>query len=189
MLGRFFAEAGEGAKAVHYLLQAGNTARRLFAFGEAARALEQALIFLRELPNQEQAARTLMKLGLVYHSNFEFERSRAAYIEGFALLNALSAGSRLADQVPATRPVRFVLNSSFITLDPARAGDSTSMFVIWQLFEGLVEMTQDGELIPALARSWEIEDRGARYVFHLTFIGVTGNRSQPMMSCLPGNGR
>ncbi len=162
-----FTEAADGEKAVHYSLQAGDSAIGLFAFGEAAKAFEQALVFLRERTDQELAARTLMKLGLVYHRNFEFERSRVVYEEGFALLNALSASSSRANRAPAARPLRILTEGSHITLDPTRASDGASITVVHQLFEGLVEMTQDGELAPALARSWEIEEGGTRYVFHL----------------------
>ncbi len=37
----------------------------------------------------------------------------------------------------------------------------------WQLFSGLVECTPDLDIVPDLARSWEILDNGRRYVFHL----------------------
>ncbi len=55
----------------------------------------------------------------------------------------------------------------YTTLDPTRSVDLASTLRIIQLFEGLVEMTPDGEIIPALARSWEIEEGGTAYIFHL----------------------
>jgi hypothetical protein len=48
MLGRYFAEAGDGPRAVPYLLAAAAAARRVFAHEEAIRAYEAALLFQRE---------------------------------------------------------------------------------------------------------------------------------------------
>ena len=46
---------------------------------------QQALAFLKETGAYRRAARTLMKLGLTYHTAFDFQRARQAYEEGFAL--------------------------------------------------------------------------------------------------------
>lgn len=35
------------------------------------------------------------------------------------------------------------------------------------LFEGLVNMNRSKEIVPALAESWEIEDNGIQYTFHI----------------------
>jgi serine/threonine protein kinase len=76
LLGRYFAEAGDGQRGVKYLLMAGDSARAVFAYDEAIEAYEHALLFLTELEDHELAARTLMKLGLTYHNIFDFEASR-----------------------------------------------------------------------------------------------------------------
>ena len=72
LLGRYFAEAGDGDKAILYLLLAGDDARRLYAYDEAIDAYEGALIFLREFEDHQRTARTLMKLGLTYHNVLSF---------------------------------------------------------------------------------------------------------------------
>jgi ABC-type transport system substrate-binding protein len=51
-------------------------------------------------------------------------------------------------------------------LDPAFAVDVAESEICALVFEGLVGFSPEGQLIPALARSWEIEN-GSRYVFHL----------------------
>jgi peptide/nickel transport system substrate-binding protein/oligopeptide transport system substrate-binding protein len=51
-------------------------------------------------------------------------------------------------------------------LDPAFAVDVAESEICASVFDGLVGFAPDGQLIPALARSWEIEN-GSRYVFHL----------------------
>jgi len=58
-------------KAITYLLQAGDRARGLYAHREAIDFYQQALTLLNEQGEYEQAARTLMKLGLTYHNAFE----------------------------------------------------------------------------------------------------------------------
>ncbi len=40
---------------------------------------------MKEQGDYGRAARTLMKLGLTYHTALEFQRARQAYEEGFAL--------------------------------------------------------------------------------------------------------
>ena len=53
------------------------------------------------------------------------------------------------------------------TLDPARAGDTSSAVVIAQLFEGLTAFDPGLNVRPALAASWDVLDGGRRIVFHL----------------------
>lgn len=53
------------------------------------------------------------------------------------------------------------------TLDPALVGDFTSAFVVSQLFSGLVQLDQELEVQPDLARSWDISEDGRTYIFYL----------------------
>lgn len=53
------------------------------------------------------------------------------------------------------------------TLDPALANDSSSTFVIRQLFGGLVTLDQDLQVIPDLASDWQISADGRVYTFTL----------------------
>jgi predicted ATPase len=84
LLGRYFAEAGDIEKAQGYLLSVADRARRVFAFSEAAAAYEQALILLREEDDQELVVSVLMRLGLIYHNDYQFDKSREVYEEAFA---------------------------------------------------------------------------------------------------------
>jgi ABC-type oligopeptide transport system substrate-binding subunit len=38
---------------------------------------------------------------------------------------------------------------------------------VFQLFEGLAELIPDGNVVPCLARSWDVLDGGKRYIFRL----------------------
>jgi ABC-type oligopeptide transport system substrate-binding subunit len=53
------------------------------------------------------------------------------------------------------------------TLDPHKAEDVFSYDVLRDLYEGLTSSTPDGEVVPAAATSWTIEDNGKRYIFRL----------------------
>jgi len=59
------------------------------------------------------------------------------------------------------------LNGQPGSLDPQRAEDVFSFDVLRDLYEGLTTSTPEGEVVPAAATSWSIEDHGARYVFQL----------------------
>ena len=53
------------------------------------------------------------------------------------------------------------------SLDPQRAEDAFSYDVLRDLYEGLTASTPNGEVIPATATSWRIEEGGKVYVFLL----------------------
>jgi oligopeptide transport system substrate-binding protein len=52
-------------------------------------------------------------------------------------------------------------------LDPTCPCDTGSTFFIKELFSGLVEVTEDMEIVPDIAFRWEILESGKKYVFHL----------------------
>lgn len=41
------------------------------------------------------------------------------------------------------------------------------MFAQNMIYEGLVKIDSDGKIIPSLATSWEIKEKGKVYIFHL----------------------
>ena len=165
-LARHYREAGQTGKAVGFLLRAGDQARTLYAHEQAGDCYRGALSLLQHGGDSKRAARTLVKLGLTYQSAFDFERARQAYDEGFALWQ--QAGGQRPDtpHFPAPHALRIDWRDP-PTLDPARAGNFWSAGVIGQLFSGLVELTPDSDVLPDVARRWEVEDGGRRYVFRL----------------------
>jgi ABC-type oligopeptide transport system substrate-binding subunit len=158
--------AGRRPEAIDYLLQAGDRARTVYAHQEATSAYQRALALQKELGDDEQAARTLMKLGLVYHTAFDFERARQAYQEGFALRQSGKRARAAARPAPAPHELR-QLWSDPPTLDPILATSDTSRRLIEQLFAGLVDMTPELDVVPDVARAWEVSEGGRRYVFRL----------------------
>src|SRR5690606_9266684 len=58
-------------------------------------------------------------------------------------------------------------DQNITTLDPAFARVQSEIWVVSQIFEGLVEYDDDLKIKPSLAHSWEISDSGKTYTFHL----------------------
>jgi ABC-type oligopeptide transport system substrate-binding subunit/class 3 adenylate cyclase len=165
--------AGRAVEAVEYLWGAGDRARGLYAHQEAIHAYERALVLLKgqgarsDMPEHvdEQAARTLMKLGLVYHNAFQFQRSRRAYDEGFALWQqAAEAGP--ASPPPAPHALRMVWYTGGV-LDPGMELGIAGSWINEQLFVGLLAEDRNLDIAPDVAQHWEVSDGGRRYVFHL----------------------
>jgi oligopeptide transport system substrate-binding protein len=168
-LARHFTEGCNSKNAVKYLVLVGDSARTAFAYDEAIEAYVHALHFLTELEDHERAARTLMKLGLIYHNIFDFKSSREAYERGFAH-QQLAAKRDISDsrtKEPAPHPFRGVFSQAPATLDPTHSMDAFSVWCINQLFSGLVQLTPEDELLPNIAQSWEMLDEGRKYIFHL----------------------
>jgi len=157
------AEAHE--KALDYLQRAGDQARLDYAHQEAIDFYERALAILREQEEYDRAARTLMKLGLTYHTAFDFKRSRNAFDEAFAMRQP-ERTTRQETLEPAPHPFRVAILEP-PTLDPSNDVDSLSRLHIKQMFSGLVELGVEWEIIPDVAQRWEISEDGRRYVFHL----------------------
>ncbi|NIO68072.1 MAG: hypothetical protein GTN71_03175, partial [Anaerolineae bacterium] len=159
--------AGRSAEATNYLLQAGDRARGLYAHQEAIGSYRRALALLKEQGEHERAARTLMKLGLTYHTAFDFQQARQAYEEGFALWQRAGEIQEGVPPPPAPHALRVVWQTPPTTLDPTIPGDIYSLAVIDQLFSGLLELTPEMDVVPEVAQSWEMVEGGRKYVFHL----------------------
>jgi oligopeptide transport system substrate-binding protein len=63
--------------------------------------------------------------------------------------------------------IHYALDSSPSTLDPQYTGETSSQIVINNVFEGLVHISENGEVVPGIADSWEISPDGLKYTFRL----------------------
>ncbi len=166
-LARHYSEAGQGEKAVGYLLQARDRARALYAHQEAVEHYEKALKFLKDAGDLDRAARALMKLGLTHHTAFQFGRSRQAYDEGFALWQRAAVAEPVVPLPPASRALRLATYKKPATMDPTVDTSTGPREVLGQLYSGLVELGLELEIVPDIAQSWEIREGGRSYIFHL----------------------
>ena len=159
--------AGDAENAAIYLLQAGDRARALYLHQEAIEHYQRAVDFYYQgIGNIENAARTLMKLGLTYHNAFDFKAARQAYQEGFVLWQRASE-TQHSGKLPAPPHTLRVTTFQPTNLGPGIAMDLPSGILMDQLFSGLVEVSREMNVVPDVARSWEVFEGGRKYVFHL----------------------
>ena len=53
------------------------------------------------------------------------------------------------------------------TLDPHLSSDTTSAGIVVEIYSGLVALNTDLQLVPDIAESWEIDQSGTVYTFHI----------------------
>lgn len=63
--------------------------------------------------------------------------------------------------------VYYRLNADPTTLDPALIVDVTGGYISAKIFNGLVKLDENLNVIPDIAESWEVSERGVEYIFHL----------------------
>ena len=168
-LGWHYSEAGDLEKAVRYLLLAGDRARDLFAYPEAIGAYQKALNLLKGAGDQEQAAGLLLKLGGTQHLALDFPAARRSYEEAFSIKAQI--GEEPIREATAELQVWHDCDyddfGGVFAFDPGSSNTLVTGKYLLQLFSGLVELSPDLDVLPHLARYWEVFDGGKKFVFHL----------------------
>lgn len=161
-----FREAGDTDRAVEHLLRAGDRAKALHACREAIECYQAAIDLQGEAGSRREQARTLLKLGLACSADFQFDGARQAYERAFDLWEAALEAEPpvLPTGLPVT--LRYAMCEP-VSLDPGRAGDDLSAFVVGQLMEGLVDLDEAWGSVPSLAARWTVTSDGRGYTFHL----------------------
>src|SRR5436853_4414995 len=62
---------------------------------------------------------------------------------------------------------RYNEQTGIASLDPAFAKNQSVMWAVHQLYNTLVEVDLDLNIVPSLAKNWEISDDRLTYTFHL----------------------
>jgi ABC-type oligopeptide transport system substrate-binding subunit/DNA-binding SARP family transcriptional activator len=167
-IGHHYAEANELAKAVNYLLEAGDHARNLYDHQAAIDYYQLAMNSLRNEDDPQRAGRVLMKLGLTYHTALDYEASHAAFEEAFRLLQRTSRPDFGAPIAAAPHPLRIVSAETHpFSFDPAYMSEHSAAIVGVQIFSGLVQVNAQLDIAPNIAKRWEVLDKGRKYLFHL----------------------
>ncbi|HSJ56585.1 MAG TPA: ABC transporter substrate-binding protein, partial [Anaerolineae bacterium] len=166
-LAHHYTQAGTPDRAIEFLLRAGDRARTLYAHDEAVDYYRRALSFQQAAGDREGAARTLMKLGLVHHTAFDYAQAAKAYREAFGLWRQAEALTPAAVAPPQARHTLRLNWTTPSTLDPTLAPDLVSNALVSQLFSGLVALTPDLTVVPDIAQRWEVADGGHTYTFFL----------------------
>ena len=87
-------------------------------------------------------------------------------VVGIALLLQFSC-VKTAKNTDAHLVFRYNEHANIQTLDPAFAKDLRTIWATNQLFNGLVQLDDELEVLPDIASSWEVTDSGKIYTFHL----------------------
>ncbi len=82
-------------------------------------------------------------------------------------IDAVLAAGRGESATPVRERLVFGLSGDPDTLDPHGTTGTLTFQTMRSVYDTLVEPDRDGEIVPALAESWEVHDEGLRWVFHL----------------------
>jgi len=86
---------------------------------------------------------------------------------GFIICLLAFASCKDAEQQLEKKFFKFNLSAGLTSLDPAFAKDQNTIWASTQIFDGLVQVDKDLNVMPAIAKSWDISDDGLTYTFHL----------------------
>lgn len=67
----------------------------------------------------------------------------------------------------AESSLTYVVNNESAKYDPGTTAETFAAPIIGNTFEGLLRTTQEGEIIPGLAKSWTVSEDGLTYTFEL----------------------
>ncbi|MDQ6845500.1 MAG: ABC transporter substrate-binding protein [Bacteroidota bacterium] len=79
----------------------------------------------------------------------------------------MMAGSSCSHHDKAKNIFRYNEQSGIATLDPAFAKNQSIMWAVHQLYNTLVQTDDSLNMIPSLAKSWEVSEDNLRFIFHL----------------------
>jgi ABC-type oligopeptide transport system substrate-binding subunit/class 3 adenylate cyclase len=166
LLAYHFDAAVDTQKAVSYLIQAGDKARLFDDLSEAIGYYRRAVEILKGSGNEVRNAEVWLKLGLVYHANFQFEETFQAYEQAFQITHQ-SFRDEMYHQPRTHQTLRVCGKPVKDFLDPGKTVTvQQGEFNSW-LFSGLARIDDELNVIPDVARSWQVLDGGLRYLFHL----------------------
>jgi oligopeptide transport system substrate-binding protein len=157
LLGRHFAEAGERERAVRYLLNAGDAARRLYADEEALEHYRRALDLLD--PTHPRVRQTYFKIALTHHLAFDFERAD----EAWALAAAAHEGVRVVDR-GSVEQLRTAIGRPPGIL-PGFGASPIGWWLCEQLFRGLLRIDHELNVVLEVARECRVSSDGCVYRF------------------------
>lgn len=88
---------------------------------------------------------------------------------GAALVAAagVGCGSRKSGGGASEGVFRYALQSRPTTLDPALVEDGDTIDMLQQVFGGLVQWSPTNEIVPNIAKDWDLSADGRTYTFHL----------------------
>jgi ABC-type transport system substrate-binding protein/class 3 adenylate cyclase len=172
LLASHFTAADDAAKAVEYLLRAGDAARANYADQEAIRHYRRAREFLGRLGDDRRSRETLFKIALVHHLAFDFAQAESAYDEAFAC-----KVEPFEQPAPTERLVTALLRPN--SLAPGLEYISETSALTAHLFRGLLIVDRDLNVMPSLAENFRVSSDGTTYMFQLR-AGTCWSDGEPL---------
>jgi ABC-type oligopeptide transport system substrate-binding subunit/class 3 adenylate cyclase len=168
-------QAEELDNAIYYLSQTADQSRLLSANEEAELLYHKILSMLDQketaegISTTEQQAKIYLKLAQIRSNTLDFLKAQDYYELAFNFLEQ----ARLTRQNPGTltpveeRVFRWGILEKYAHFDPAKADVRETSQLLANVFEGLVEVDDDWNLIPAVAQRWQVLEGGRQYLFRL----------------------
>jgi ABC-type oligopeptide transport system substrate-binding subunit len=159
-LARHFSEADDAEKAAEYLILAGDAARAIYADQEAIHHYRRARTFLQRIGDDRRSRETLFKIALVHHLAFDFAGAESAYDEAFACkvepVVQPEAVERLVTALPL--PTHLAPGLEYIS-------DTNALTA--HVFNGLLMVDRDLNVMPSLADNFRVSADGLSYLFQI----------------------
>jgi len=90
------------------------------------------------------------------------------YIKYFVVVMVLFSGCKCNTEKKQNRKVfRYNQASGISSLDPAFSKDQATIWICNQLYNSLVSLDSNLNIVPAIAHSWQVSEDGKTYTFHL----------------------
>jgi len=83
------------------------------------------------------------------------------------ILAMITGCSTQSDQDAGKTVFRYNEAANITSLDPAYARDQANIWATHQVYNGLVQLGEHLEIMPCIAKSWDISANGKEYIFHL----------------------
>ncbi|MDX6521840.1 MAG: hypothetical protein QOF08_2445 [Gaiellales bacterium] len=159
-LARHFSEADDADRAADYLIRAGDEARAIYADQEAINYYRRARRFLQRLGDDGRSRETLFKIALMHHLTFNYAEAESAYDEAFACkvepVQQTQAVERLVTELPAPRRIA-----------PGLEYISDTNALTAHVFNGLLMVDCDLNVMPSLAENFRVSADGLSYLFQI----------------------
>ncbi len=159
-LARHFSEADDAGRAADYLVRAGDEARAIYADQEAIHHYRRARTFLQRLGDDGRSRETLFKIALVHHLAFDFASAESAYDEAFAC-----KVEAVVQPQPVERMVTALPEPGQIAPGLEYISDTNAL--IAHVFNGLLMVDRDLNVMPSLADNFRVSADGLSYLFQI----------------------
>jgi ABC-type transport system substrate-binding protein/serine/threonine protein kinase len=184
---RIFERAGRPERSVAAILLAAETAWQSRLMDEASRWVERGLDPARSLEKPEALTKLLSLAATVANLRGEYPKA-AGYLAEIERISSTEKPHEEEEAVPRGGTLVVAMANPVAVVEPATYQTTEESEVIANVVETLVTTDPQGNLVPALAESWALEDQGRAFRLRLrrdiVFSDGTPLTAQIVKSCL-----